>query len=102
MAAAGRTRDLGAHHPVAAILGGRHRIIGDGGVAVGPVRLLDAIVASPGVAGVERFLDEDPPRAVIAFDDEAHTLEDIAARLADALNAFGDPLYERELEIVYR
>ncbi len=55
------------------------------------------------LATLDRILQEkDPPRVLVAYDRVALDIEDVARLLADALNAFGDSLYERELEIVYR
>jgi thiol-disulfide isomerase/thioredoxin len=63
------------------------------------IRAIEAIL---GVSGIERHTGEDPPRIVVAFDTSALSLDDLAMRAAGALNALGDPLYERPLEIQRR
>jgi len=63
---------------------------------------VDDFQRTPGVHAVERHLSDDPPGIVIAFDAELTDPETLAQALAAALNAAGDPLYERPLEIVER
>ena len=63
--------------------------------------VIDALSLAKGVHGVERLLAEDPPRILVSFDD-ARTADDIASELADALNALGDPLYSRPLDVVHK
>ena len=61
-----------------------------------------AIESNAGITAVTRFSGEDPPRIVVTFDDDALSLDDVALLLANALNALGDPLYERELQVERR
>ncbi|MBI5283994.1 MAG: redoxin domain-containing protein [Chloroflexi bacterium] len=62
--------------------------------------VIDALTEIDGVRGVERMLSEDPPRIVVTFDEARTSAGDIASGLVNALNALGDPLYERPLEVV--
>lgn len=64
--------------------------------------VLNDLESASGIVAIERHTDEDPPRVLVAYDRDALDIEGVARMLAEALDAFGDPLYERELEIVYR
>ncbi len=55
---------------------------------------------TPGIVDIERRLSEDPPSIVVEFGAEATDAQTLAGALASALNAAGDPLYERPLEII--
>lgn len=63
---------------------------------------IDVLSSATGVRGVERRVAEDPPRVVVTFERRVTNADEIAARLADALNALGDPLYERPLEVIQK
>jgi thiol-disulfide isomerase/thioredoxin len=61
--------------------------------------VIDSLAQADGVRGVDRILNEDPPRILVTFDGP-RTADDVAASLSEALNKLGDPLYSRPLEIV--
>ena len=59
-----------------------------------------AFARSAGVISIERRLSEDPASIVVEFDAAVTSAQALSEALAEALNAAGDPLYERPLEII--
>ena len=61
---------------------------------------IEEFAENAGVQVVEQFVADDPPRVVVRFDEGVLDAEDVALLLKAALDARGDPLYERPIEII--
>jgi hypothetical protein len=62
--------------------------------------IVDAFERTEGVRAVERRLSDDPPSITVEFDVAVTDAPELARALAAELNAGGDPLYERPLDII--
>jgi len=61
---------------------------------------IDALDAAPGVLAIERRTAEDPPAVIITYEPSQTDVDALASLAKRELDAIGDPLYERTLEIV--
>ncbi len=61
----------------------------------------DSLLAVVGVSEVDLRSAESPPALSVTFDPDVIELDDLVAMVAEALRAHPDPLYTRELRVLY-